>query len=645
MKILLVEDDRVTCELLVKVLKTHHYVVDIAMDGQTGLELATFSQYDLIILDIHIPKLDGISICRQLRSQGKKVPILILTGNSSNDEVIAGLDSGADDYVIKPCNPTQLLARIRALLRRAAEITPAPLLTWKELCLDPASTQVTYQQQAIALSPKEYSLLELFLRHRQRVFSRGAILDHLWATDDFPTENAVTNLIKDLRRKLRGAGMAEDLIETVYGLGYRLKDPVEPLVKQEPGESDDPGKSASQPSQEERESASGFSLINQLVEKFQSRLGQRLTRLEAIAQRLETNPLTQEQHQEIREEAHRLAGSLGTYGYIKGSELSRAIEQLLSQNAQLKPPHTAQLAELLTQLKQEITQPLVAPAMVLPTHSSEPVVLLIDHDATFAREIQQEAQTWQIRVEVALDWSMVQYQLNQKTPDIILLSIDVASNPDGLTQLQTLRQWVPAVPVLTLAEQDSLTDRIQAMRMGSYRYLSKPIRPLQVLEVITQFLLTSQSLTARVLVVDDDPIALFTLSNLLQPWGLQVACLATPNQFWEVLTTTHPDLLLLDLEMPDFNGIELCRIVRQDSNYGDLPILVVTAHADIESVQQVFAAGADDLIAKPIVGPELVTRVISRIERSRLQQQLNQLRRQQLMTWAPIPVDAPPGSG
>jgi CheY-like chemotaxis protein len=129
------------------------------------------------------------------------------------------------------------------------------------------------------------------------------------------------------------------------------------------------------------------------------------------------------------------------------------------------------------------------------------------------------------------------------------------------------------------------------------------------------------------MILDDDPLVLESLSDLLQPWGLQVTTLHDSQQFWTVLTDSQPDLLVMDLEMPTFSGIDLCRVVRQDPKWGNLPILVVTAHTDIESIQQVFAAGADDFVGKPVVGPELVTRVISRIDRSRLQQELEIMKR------------------
>jgi CheY-like chemotaxis protein len=146
----------------------------------------------------------------------------------------------------------------------------------------------------------------------------------------------------------------------------------------------------------------------------------------------------------------------------------------------------------------------------------------------------------------------------------------------------------------------------------------KPVLPEQIFKAIARILPQTQSVEAKVLVVDDDSATLAALSSLLRPWGLQVTSLNEPQRFWEVLTATAPDLLVLDLEMPTFSGFDLCQVVRQDPQWGDLPILVVTAHTDAESIQRVFAAGADDFISKPVVGPELVTRVTTHIERVRL---------------------------
>ena len=155
------------------------------------------------------------------------MPILMLTARDSTQDQVAGLDAGADDYVSKPYKLQALLARIRALLRRGNPSLP-PVLKWEKLCLDPNTCEVIYASKPLKLTPKEYRLLELFLRHGCRVLSRSEIIDNLWSFEDPPEEDAVKALIKRLRQKLKGVGAVHDFIETVYGLGYRLKQNSQP---------------------------------------------------------------------------------------------------------------------------------------------------------------------------------------------------------------------------------------------------------------------------------------------------------------------------------------------------------------------------------------------------------------------------------
>ena len=227
MKVLVVEDDLFTSSLISKALTSHRYSVTTAADGEMGLDLAIADEYDLIVLDWMTPKMDGMTVCRELRNRGDKTPILMLTSKDSSKDIIAGLDAGADDYLTKPFQIPVLMARLRALTRRGDLTQTTPALTWGQLSLDPISSDVTFGETLLALTPKEYRLLELFLRHPRRVFSRSNIIEKIWVLEDSPTENAVTNLIKDLRRKLKDAGLDPEIIETVYGLGYRLKAPPE----------------------------------------------------------------------------------------------------------------------------------------------------------------------------------------------------------------------------------------------------------------------------------------------------------------------------------------------------------------------------------------------------------------------------------
>jgi DNA-binding response OmpR family regulator len=221
MKLLLVEDNRQLAEQLADTLSEHHYVVDVARDGEEGWDLTQLVPYDLLMLDVSLPRLDGVSLCRRLRSRGSQMPILMLTAHDTCADKVMGLDAGADDYLAKPIVLNELTARLRALLRRnVRELTP--VLSKGKLQLDPVSMQVTYDGALVKLSPKEYLLLELFLRNSQRIYSRKAIMDQLWGIDaDLPGEDTVKAHIKGLRNRLKVFGV-QDLIQSVYGVGYRL---------------------------------------------------------------------------------------------------------------------------------------------------------------------------------------------------------------------------------------------------------------------------------------------------------------------------------------------------------------------------------------------------------------------------------------
>ncbi|PZD73571.1 Response regulator MprA [Acaryochloris thomasi RCC1774] len=222
MKILLVEDDFSLAEVLTEALNDYGYVVDVAIDGEKGWYQATEDNYGIILLDWMLPKLDGITVCKRLRETSYTVPILMMTARDGSTDKVMGLDAGADDYVVKPIDLAELLARIRALLRRGPS-TMMPVLTWGDIQLNPSNHEVFYQKQEINLTPKEFSLLELFLRSGRQVLSRRMILNQLWDFEDQPEEEAVKAHIKLLRRKFSLAGVPTDPIKTIRGIGYCLK--------------------------------------------------------------------------------------------------------------------------------------------------------------------------------------------------------------------------------------------------------------------------------------------------------------------------------------------------------------------------------------------------------------------------------------
>jgi DNA-binding response OmpR family regulator len=608
MKILLVEDDEAIVAALQSALTDDRHVIDVATDGQMGLSLAETYDYDLILLDILIPQLDGISICRQLRSQGQQMPILLLTAKDSQTDKIAGLDAGADDYVVKPFDLEELRARIRALLRRGN--TPfSSLLRWGRLTLDPVANEVTHNAESIAFTPKEFSILELLLRNPQRVFSRGAIIDRLWSMEDSPAESAVTTHIKDLRQKLKSGGVADELIETVYGLGYRLKSPPE---------SPTPKSITAQPSTLSKPSAS----IAQVIERFKHTFLDQVEILQQVVNALQTQTFMPELQIQARQEAHKLAGSLGIFGYPHGSELARQVELLLMNADLLDPSISHQFSELVAALSQELGKS-KAPPEPPPTSesaqtSTQPLVLVIDDDQVLTEQLQIIAAEHGLTIKTAPSPILARQIMSQAFPDLVLLDLNFPnSTENGLTFLTELTQQYPTLPILVFTGRDSLADRVKVSRLGGRAFLSKSMPVHQILQTITHTLSTHPTREAKVLIVDDDPIVLEALGHLLRPWGIDVTTLNDPQQFWETLVLTEPDVIVFDLEMPTFSGIDLCQVVRHDPQWGNLPILVVTAHTDADSIRAVFAAGADDFIAKPVVGPELVTRILSRIERDR----------------------------
>jgi len=225
MKVLIVEDDERIAAPIKEELEHQQYLVHTAFDGESGLLLAKEDHYDLILLDVMLPKMDGFRLCQQLRQLGCKSAIVMLTARDQTSNKIMGLDCGADDYLVKPFELDELLARIRAVLRRNTE-SREPLLKWRDLVLDPLTTEVHNKDVLIKLTPTEFRLLAHFLRHPNRTFNKDELVNRLWLPDEVPAYDVVKAHIKGLRNKLEKAGAPRDMIETVYGFGYRLKNVV-----------------------------------------------------------------------------------------------------------------------------------------------------------------------------------------------------------------------------------------------------------------------------------------------------------------------------------------------------------------------------------------------------------------------------------
>lgn len=223
MRILVVEDEKKVASFIKKGLTEESYAVDAANDGAEGYELASTTTYDLLILDLMLPGMDGFQIIEKLRAQGNDTPILILTARDQVDDRVRGLDLGADDYLAKPFAFTELLARVRALLRRAGGQRAATLKVG-DLSLDPVTREVRRGERKIELTAKEYALLEFFMRNKEKILTRTIISEHVWDINFDSMTNIVDVYVNHLRNKLENSSEEARLIHTVRGVGYVMRE-------------------------------------------------------------------------------------------------------------------------------------------------------------------------------------------------------------------------------------------------------------------------------------------------------------------------------------------------------------------------------------------------------------------------------------
>jgi DNA-binding response OmpR family regulator len=220
MRILIIEDEKDLANAIAKGLRKQGYAADVAYDGEEALFLVEVNDYDLLILDLNLPKIDGIEVCRKIRTSGTSIGILMLTARSGLEDRIKGLDYGADDYLVKPFHFPELLARVRAILRRKGEDRQM-ILRSGDLVLDPNTLKGYFKEKTVALTVKEFSILEYLMRNIGRLVSQEEILEHVWGEDSNFLTQAIKVHINNIRKKLRVVG-AKGIISTVKGRGYMI---------------------------------------------------------------------------------------------------------------------------------------------------------------------------------------------------------------------------------------------------------------------------------------------------------------------------------------------------------------------------------------------------------------------------------------
>ncbi|MGB3293952.1 MAG: response regulator [Phormidesmis sp.] len=518
MKFLLVEDDLAFAESVKQLLETHYYSVDLAADGYMALEMADVFSYDLILLDWMLPKRTGMQVCQALRDQGDRTPIILMTTKDSETDEVAGLDAGADDYLVKPFGFEELLARIRALLRRA-EGMASPILEWGDLRLDPSSAQVSCcqangEEMPIVLTPKEYGLLEVFMRNPSRIFSLDALLDKVWPFDDAPTTGAIRTHIKGLRQKLKPVGLAE-VIDTVYGLGYRLSPAIAVVVPRQ-----DTGKTPQKASTAVAESTATPQITPEvdLSALWQPVQASYLQRVESLARTLDELPVGDQQnvHEAIASEAHTLAGSLGSFGFVEATPQCRQIERIFREHDALGSEQLLALRVAIAKVREMITPAAqisvsVTAAEQVPGQRSEGLagaklqkldlratpaakLLIVDDDPAMLTLLQGLLSNWGFRMRLLSDPQQFWQTLEQFNPDLVILDIEMP-HFSGFDLCQALRdqpRWSD-LPVLFLSAHTEADAIQKVFAIGADDYIRKPIVAAELVARITTWLARARS--------------------------------------------------------------------------------------------------------------------------------------------------------
>jgi DNA-binding response OmpR family regulator len=602
MKILLVEDDRSLANMLKDMLEEQYYLVDVAVDGEAGLDLATTYEYDLIVMDVMLPKQSGLRVCQRLRATCSQIPILLLTAQGTGEQKVAGLDAGADDYLTKPFNMAELMARIRALLRRSHG-DASPVLEWRGLRLDPATTMVTGNDQLLPLTAKEYELVELFLRNPKRIFSQGVLIDRLWAAENIPTENAVRAHVKGLRQKLKKVGL-NDIIETVIGLGYRLQqgnlntDPKGATVLSEvPVSEIDPPQMAN------------------LWQQYRPQYIQRAEHLNQAISRLKKGQVANaEILQQARQESHTLSGSLGSFGLERASTLAYQINQRLRQVELLKSSDMKHLDLLVQALQKELevtTEDIFIEAIPLSELHHPIRLLIVDDDPALASQLASLGSPYSIQTQIESNPERVLAHVTRWDPNVVLLDLNFPSAPEaGFDLLRDLSAHWLQLPVIVFTARDRYSDRLKAAQLGGSVFLQKPVLPSLVINTVLQVYAQSDPEEIGLMQVNADIQASKAIELQLKSWKFNWASVNTVQECWAQLPTFKPDLLLIDADLPSNSGFDLCQVVRSEPRWYNLPVIFMVPSLQPEIIRQICAVGGSACIVKPVSEADLISRIL-----------------------------------
>ncbi len=331
-----------------------------------------------------------------------------------------------------------------------------------------------------------------------------------------------------------------------------------------------------------------------------------------------TGSLAETVRADAAREAHKLSGSVGTLGFTVASQHARALELALEMPGGPAPSDLPRLAEIAIALRRELEAGLGDAATIAaqPGLDGPPMLMIIDDDPRRGPSLLAAAAARGLRALVTTDLPSARRLIAQAPPEILLLSLSIGVDTDAA--MSFLDEASAQRPVMVLAGADLQVDRVDVARRGGRGFLACSLEPAETIAAAIDLRERVRVRGTRILAVDDDPVVLAMLQAVLGDAGLTVATCEDPGRFWERLEDVSPDLVLLDFDMPGISGPQLCRAMRNESRWAALPVIFLTSRSDAASVQTVFGAGADDYLAKPFVGPEVLARIASRLERVRL---------------------------
>lgn len=344
--------------------------------------------------------------------------------------------------------------------------------------------------------------------------------------------------------------------------------------------------------------------------------------LESAATALAQGELRDSDRLNAGREARKLASAAGTFGFWDAAALAREAETLLIGGDGLPPADVARLKQIAGDLRRQFADPRLerrregdtdAPAVSSPAVNAR--LLVIGSDDDFRERIAAEARLLGVEV-LAVDTAAAARSLLIGAADAVVL--DLSLDGAGIPLLEELNHAYPDLPVLVVADGERFDERVEAARLGARGFLQKPVRPAQIIDILRDSLILSRSERATIVVVNDDTRLLSRVETLLRPLAARIVTVTEPLRVLGVLAEAAPDLVIMDMDMPQLNGIELCRVMRNDPRWATVPVLFLADQPEPATITRMFEVGADDFVVKPVLGPELVARVKNRIERTRL---------------------------